>query len=187
MPPTIIHRDEIINTSFEIIRKDGWEAINARHIAKNIGSSTKPIFRIYKNMEALKSDLIDELNKYYNQFMELRISDENYLLTQGIAYIEFARIEGNIFNILFMHNTCIGQSIEEILNAEWNQKTLDNIIAITNCSQKEAKSIFRDVWLYSHGIATQIVANHLNITEKDSKSLMINAFRCFAFFSLKEE
>lgn len=42
--------------------------------------------------------------------MDHRITDENRLLSQGIAYIEFARSEKMIVNALFMSMTMAGRS-----------------------------------------------------------------------------
>ncbi|WP_444645270.1 TetR/AcrR family transcriptional regulator [Caproiciproducens sp. R1] len=181
MPPKpTTNKEAILNAAISIVRKEGMESVNARSIASALNCSTKPLFRIYENMDALKQDVIIQLNIYYNTFMEARMSDDNRLLSQGIAYIEFARQEKNIFNILFMNKTCAGKSIEEILDADWNQRSITNAKKITGLSLENARSLFRDVWLYSHGIATQIVSDDINLPHEEVISLMKNAFRRFS-------
>ena len=54
MPPkSKINKQDILTSSLEIIRKSGFEEVNARSIAKEMNCSTNPIFRVYKNMDEL--------------------------------------------------------------------------------------------------------------------------------------
>ena len=78
-------------------------------------------------MNELKKDIKIELDRYYNSFMDHRITDENRLLSQGIAYIEFARSEKMIFNALFMSMTMAGSSLQDIIHAEWNRASIENV------------------------------------------------------------
>lgn len=182
MPPKpTTSKEAILNAAISLVREQGMESVNARSIASVLNCSTKPLFRVYENMDALKQDVIAQLNIYYNTFMEARMSDSNRLLSQGIAYIEFARQEKNIFNILFMNKTCAGKSIKEILDAEWNQRSIMNAKEITGLNLENARSLFRDVWLYSHGIATQIVSDDINLPYEEVVNLIENAFNRFSF------
>ncbi len=109
MPPKpIVNKQDILNAAIQLVRENGMESINARSLAKIINCSTKPLFRIYKNMEELKKDILEELNNYYNNFMNSRMKDKNKLLNQGIAYIEFAQKEKSIFSTLFMSKAIKG-------------------------------------------------------------------------------
>ena len=112
--------------------------------------------------------------------MEARMSNDNRLLMQGIAYIEFARQEKNIFNTLFMSKACAGKSIKDILDADWNQLSILNAKEITGLSLENARNLFRDVWLYSHGIATQIVSDDIDLPYEEVITLIKNAFHRFA-------
>ena len=64
MPPkSKINKQDILTSSLEIIRKSGFEEVNARSIAKEMNCSTNPIFRVYKNMDELKEELIEEVEQ----------------------------------------------------------------------------------------------------------------------------
>ncbi|OZV11308.1 TetR family transcriptional regulator [Tissierella sp. P1] len=181
MPPKpLTNKEAILRAAISIVREQGMEGINARSIASALNCSTKPLFRVYENMEALKQDVITQLNIYYNTFMEARMSNDNRLLMQGIAYIEFARQEKNIFNTLFMNKACAGKSIKDILDADWNQLSILNAKEITGLSLENARNLFRDVWLYSHGIATQIVSDDIDLPYEEVITLIKNAFHRFA-------
>ena len=55
MPKQMTFTKEIVlNTTYELVRKEGINGINARKIAKQLNSSVHPIFRHFKDMEQLK-------------------------------------------------------------------------------------------------------------------------------------
>lgn len=181
MPPTpIITKQDILNAGIQLIRENGIRSVNARSLAKSLSCSTKPLFRIYKNMEELKKDIKKELDNYYNDFMEKNMTNENRLLSQGISYIEFARSEKMIFSSLFMNMTMAGSSLQDIIHAEWNRTSIENAKALTGLSTEKAEMLFINFWLYSHGIATQIVSNDIDIPLDLVKKLLKNAFNRFS-------
>lgn len=181
MPPKpSVNREEILDAAVSLVRLAGIDAVNARSLADKLDCSTKPLFRVYGNMDALKKDILARLDDCYNSFMARRIRPENRLLTQSIAYVEFARQEPNIFNTLFMNRTCQGKSTAEILDADWNQASILNAQEVTGLSGEQARGLFRDVWLYSHGVATQIVSNSIDLPQEEAVRLMQNAFDRFS-------
>lgn len=59
MPPTVrFTRDAVLHAACQLMRREGMEALNARAIAKELGGSTQPIFRLFTNMEDLHRELI---------------------------------------------------------------------------------------------------------------------------------
>ena len=58
MPPIPkISKEMILESSIDIIRKDGIENLNVRNIANKLSCSTQPIMYHYKNMDMLKEEL----------------------------------------------------------------------------------------------------------------------------------
>ena len=184
MPPKpIIDKNNVMEAAIQLVREKGMDSINARSLAKILGCSTRPLFRIYPNMNELKKDVKVELDRYYNTFMENRIDSENSLLSQGIAYIEFARREKMIFNALFMSMTMAGSSLQDIIHADWNRASIENVKKITGLSTSESEMVFINCWLFSHGIATQLVSNDISISFDKVTELMTNAFKKFSMDS----
>ena len=181
MPPKpIISKQDIINAAIQLVRENGINCINARSLANTLNCSTKPLFRIYKNMDELKGDIIAEMDAYYNSFMNSRMTEENRLLSQSIAYIEFARNEKMIFTTLFMNRTMAGLSLHDIIHAEWNQASIENAKTITGLPTDKAEMLFVNIWLYAHGIATQIVTNGIDMPLDSVTKLLISAFEKFS-------
>jgi Transcriptional regulator len=55
MPPKIkTTQEDIILAAIHLTRNGGWDSVNARSLAKELGCSTQPIFRAFGSMEELK-------------------------------------------------------------------------------------------------------------------------------------
>ncbi|GIM55546.1 hypothetical protein CAPN005_21930 [Capnocytophaga cynodegmi] len=64
---TTITKEIIIETAFEMVRREGFSVLSARNIAKKIGCSTQPIYWTYKNMDDLKSEVCQKALTYLPQ------------------------------------------------------------------------------------------------------------------------
>ena len=96
-----IQKEDILQASISIISHEGFNALNARKIAKKLGCSTQPLFYIYENMDVLKKDVIDEIVKIFDR--EVLKSETGQLEYKdiGINYIRFAKEEHELFKIMF--------------------------------------------------------------------------------------
>jgi len=55
--PKVFSREQVIDTAFNLIRKNGWGSVSARSIAKELGSSTMPIYSNMNSLEELEQEL----------------------------------------------------------------------------------------------------------------------------------
>ena len=56
-----VSKEQIIDAAVDVLRDDGFSAINARSVAKKLGCSTQPIYFSFKNMDELKAAVLAEL------------------------------------------------------------------------------------------------------------------------------
>jgi len=66
---TIIAQEVIIEAAFELVRKEGFEVLSARNIAKQIGCSTQPIYWCYKSMDEIKAEVCRKALPYLQNLM----------------------------------------------------------------------------------------------------------------------
>ncbi len=181
MPPkSELTKGKVMEGALSLVRECGAGALNARALAKRLHCSTQPLFRLYRNMEELKADLKQEMDKVYRQWMEEGIREENRLVTQGCAYVEFSRRERGIFQALFLDHCMAGSSLSEIADAPWNRRTVENAARIAGLSTEGARNLFLNVWLYSHGMASQLLSNEIDLPEEKVKELHEKAFAAFS-------
>lgn len=162
-----ISKDKIVKIAVKMVNDNGWDSVNARSLATSIGISTKPLYRLYSNMEEIKKDIYQEIAHQYDEFLTSRIDSKKALLTLCIAYVEFAQEYKNLFISLFLSNNLKWQSIENVLDEKWNQGTIINLVNKHGYSFEEAKNLFMNMWLYANGLATLIATNDIKIDEQE--------------------
>ena len=58
MPPKPkFTREEIVEKALELVAQGGEEALTARDLGQRLGSSARPIFTVFKNMEELQGEV----------------------------------------------------------------------------------------------------------------------------------
>jgi AcrR family transcriptional regulator len=173
MPPTPkIKKEAAIKAALDIVKNHGIDQLNARSIAKSLGCSTKPLFRLYQNMEDLKSDIYTKIDKIYDSFITERLDKDHMLFSQSVAFVQFAREEKNLFQAMFLSHTLDGKSLADVEQAEWNRETIRSVMLDKSVDSKTAGRIFIDMWLYSSGIAMQIATNDMKISDDEIKALL---------------
>ncbi|MBQ4584266.1 MAG: TetR/AcrR family transcriptional regulator [Bacilli bacterium] len=173
----LIDKTIIINSAVAMVKKNGWDSLNARSIAKEIGISTKPLYRLYKGMDEIKEDIYNEVYKQYDEFINKRVYNKNALVTLCVAYVEFANEYKNLFKCLFLSNNLHWKSIDDVLNEKWNQSTIISLVNKFGYSFEDAKSLFMHVWLYANGLATLVATNDLKIDSKDIIKRIIKIYK----------
>lgn len=63
--PKRITRETILQSAFTLLCKEGYEALNARSLARKMGCSTQPIYAAFGRMDALKKSLKELAEEKY--------------------------------------------------------------------------------------------------------------------------
>ena len=168
MPAVVeLSKDRIVKVAVKMVNESGWDSINARSLAARLEVSTKPLYRIYENMDEIKEDIYKEISRQYDEFLTSRIDSKKALLTLCIAYVEFALEYKNLFISLFLSNNLKWKSIENVLDEKWNQGTIINLVNKHGYSFEEAKNLFMNMWLYANGLATLIATNDITMDDQE--------------------
>ena len=172
-----LSKDYIVKVAVKMVNDKGWDSINARSLAKTLKVSTKPLYRIYKNMDEIKSDIYKEISYQYDEFITSRVDNKKALITLCIAYVEFAQEYKNLFISLFLSNNLKWKSLENDLDEKWNQSTIINLVNKHGYSFEEAKNLFMNMWLYANGLATLIATNEITIDEKEILVRLVKTYK----------
>ena len=160
MPPTVrFTRDAVLHAACQLMRREGMEALNARAIAKELGGSTQPIFRLFTNMEDLHRELILYVARQFQAHAEADMaqSDSPYiqLCTTSLLY---GRDEPELFKLLFMR--------DRVSEGQYSDQT--NFDLVINIIKKEtplddetALRFFERTWLFIHGLAVCIATKYI--------------------------
>ena len=161
MPPKFkFTREQIVAAALEVTRKNGITGLTARGLAAELGSSAKPIFGLFQNMEEVQREVVSAANTLYQSYIKKGMADNKFppYKASGIAYIQFAKEEKELFKLLFMRDRT-DEKIEE--NREEIRPILDLIMKNLGIDENEAYFFHLELLLYVHGIATMIATNYL--------------------------
>lgn len=160
MPPTVrFTRDAVLHAACQLMRREGIEALNARAIAKELGGSTQPIFRLFTNMEDLHRELILYVARQFQAHAEADMaqSDSPYIQL-CTTYLLYGRDEPELFKLLFMR--------DRVSDGEYSDQT--NFDLVFNIIKKEtplddetALRFFERTWLFIHGLAVCIATKYI--------------------------
>ena len=170
-------KENIIKKAVIMVNKNGWDSLTARDLAKALKISTKPLYRIYSNMDEIKNDLYKEIYKQYDEFITSRVDNKKALVTLCVAYVEFAKYYKNLFISLFLSDNLKWKSIDDVLNEKWNQGAIINLVNKQGYSFEEAKDLFMHIWLYANGLATLIATNKIFIEDKEIIVRIVKIFK----------
>lgn len=178
MPPKAkITKDMILNTVLKITRETGFETVNARSIANSLHCSTRPVFTCYENMEELKKEFLDFAYEFYTQYVKDYSSSVNTdpTLILPLSYIEFAAEETHLFKLLFINDMDLNMAEPKDFYKEIGNEEKAKVFShMTSIEETQAKNIFLDLFLYSHGIAVLTATGKLSLNRDDTEKMLSN-------------
>ena len=160
MPPKCrFTREQIIQAALELTAEKGIGALTARSLAQRLGSSAKPIFGLFTNMEEVQQEVLKAADQRYGQSIAQAMEAGKYppYKASGMAYIAFAQQEKPLFRLLFMRD----RTNEEKAAGEELEALLSLIRQNMGLSREEAYRFHMEMWIYVHGIATMIATAYL--------------------------
>lgn len=176
MPPKFrFTREEMITAALNLTRRAGLSALTARALATELGCSAKPIFGLFRNMEEVQHEVLLAAEGLYQQALENGIRSGRYppYKASGMAYIQFAREERELFRLLFMRDRS-GQVIAE--DRESIRPLLELIQKNLGVDEDTANLFHLEMWLYVHGIATMLATSYLNWDEAFISRALTDAY-----------
>lgn len=180
-----ISKEDIVNASVEIIRKEGLQNLNARRVAKQLGCSTQPIFYIYSNMDEIKNDALIEISKIFDTAMLKSNYDKPAYKDIGRNYIRFAKDEPILFKLLF--NSEINEEALCFIDLTGSSERIHETISNqTGLSKEEAKGFHLKMWLYVNGIANLVANNTCNFTDDEIDSLLGEQYISMLLFEIQK-
>jgi AcrR family transcriptional regulator len=173
----VITKDIILDVAFELARTEGIDNVTARKLAGHIGCSTQPIFRVYTNMNELYEDIyikaMESFNDYYDSYKSEVSTPFVHL---GLAYIDYAKVEGRLFRLLFQSEHRGGRGLFELLNGKSGavNKEIGKAVA-AGC--KNPSGLFMKMWIFIYGCACMVLTGDYDLTDEETVELLSDVFK----------
>lgn len=176
MPAKVRHpRESIIAAAVRLVRRSGPEALNARALAKEMGCSTQPIFRVFDSMEQIHAEVmrcaVDDYNARIQASAAMALPP--YKAT-GMAYIRFAMEEPVFFRMVFMRDRH-GQPPDPADDANMDY-VLATIMKVTGYTRDQALRFHHMIWIFVHGLAVLCATGYAAYTQDEISQLLTDQF-----------
>ena len=176
MPPKIrFGREDIVSAALEIVRREGIEGVNARTVAAELGCSTQPLFREFETMEQIKEETARlAMDMYARRVAEGAEREPISYKGTGMAYIDFARREPQLFKLLFMSNRT-GRPAPKIEDPSY-ELVISALMERISLSREQAKEFHLNMWVYVHGLAVMVATEYMNFTDEELSAMLSGQF-----------
>ena len=172
-----VSKEQIIDAAVDVLRDDGFSAINARSVAKKLGCSTQPIYFSFRNMDELKAALTERAIQMHTQRVRdsMRIhegSDSRYS-SYGMGFVKFAAEEKQLFRWLYLEGEQLGPYQNDVLTSE----VISVITEEFGCEEDVARRLHQDMVYFTYGLAILANTDHLHLTEAELREAFRREFR----------
>ena len=172
-----VSKDEIIDAAVEVLRDDGFSAVNARSVARKLGCSTQPIYFSFQSMDELKAALSERAIRMHTRRVRdsLRAHEGNdsRYSSYGMGFVRFAAEEKQLFRWLYLEGHQLGPYQNDVL--------LPEIIAVIveefGYSEEVARRFHQDMTYFTYGLAILANTDHLHLTETELREAFRREFR----------
>lgn len=174
-----ITKQNLQDAAINIVKTEGAEALTARRLAKEANCSTQPIFRVYSGMEELCEEVFDIVCGIYSEYCaNFPKSSDVPFVDLGLAYINFAQTNKELFKMLFVSDKRYGKSLYEILNGE-NGYVKEQISRAMAAGCKDGQGLFMKMWIFIHGSACMSITGDYDLDLEATKALLEDSERAF--------
>ncbi len=180
MPPKCkFTREEIIAAALGIAKEKGIEAVTARAVGEKLNSSSKPIFSVFENMEEVLEETLKAARAVYNEYIAQALASEQAFREVGAKYIEFSMREPKLFQMLFMSEQTEKRSALGILPMidDNYEGILESVKKGYGLDENTAKSLYRHLWIYTHGIASLIATGVCSFKPQEIGEMVSDVFK----------
>ena len=175
MPPKQKYSsDDVVESAFQIVRRHGWKGLSARAIAKELNSSTRPVYDYFQSMKHIEKEVVKKaLAAFVEHIGRDRTGDK--WLDQALGYVTFAANEKYLFR-------CINDEEHIKYQKEFAQKhwpALGDQLADDERFKdltKETMNRIRIVrWFLLHGLSFLIANGWMEFSEVEKTNLEENS------------
>lgn len=172
-----VSKDEILDAAINVLRDDGYSAINARSVAKKLGCSTQPIYFSFRNMNELKAALTERAIQMHTQrvrdSLRIHAGNDSRYSSYGMGFVKFAAEEKQLFRWLYLEGEQLGPYQNDMLLSEVIAVIVDEF----GYSEEVARRFHQDMVYFTYGLATLANTDHLHLTEPELREALRREFR----------
>lgn len=162
---TVLTKGVILNAAFEIVRKDGFEALSARSVARRLGCSVSPAYDTFGSMDGLKQEVAVKVQEEVNSMIYGYRKTGRPFFDLGLGYAYTAHAEPVLFRAFYSKNMP-GRKLDELPLNDRVMQVLRQELGDVDVPEEQLADIAVNTWIYVYGLASFIASGTLVYDEE---------------------
>lgn len=179
MPPKAKYtREEIIEAALDLAAERGIKALTARQLGAALGTSSRPIFTAFENMEEVLSEVRKAALSRFNEYAKKAEQFTPVFKQVGLQMILFACEQPKLYRLLFMSEKPEAQTFDDVFNnlGEIAALCVDVIQRDYELSYENAMLLFKQIWIYTYGVGALIATGMCRFTAEEIQDMLSSEF-----------
>lgn len=169
--PSTFTREAVLKAAIEVVRKDGEEALTARNIGKELGSSSRPLFTLYENMDAIRADVRREAVRQYCDLLSDCLDYLPAFKEYGLRLVHFGIKEYHLFRMIFFSpNLKLEDFGAPLLSCR------DAFISDYDLTKEQADRLISIAWTFVTGLATLVHTGAIHLSDQQISDTLSEQF-----------
>ena len=160
----ITTREAMVDRAFDLVRREGHDALTVRALAAELGCSTQPIMYQFPSLSELWELVYQRADAFHSEYL---LAGEG-ILDSGLRYVRFAATEPALFRFLFQSGHFDGASLQDMIRSPEAKPLLSTLGMASDDDQAVAAERFEALFVAVHGYAS-LIAN--NAMEFDAQAI----------------
>ena len=154
MPPKPKYtKEQIVEAAYELARREGIDAVMAREVGRQLGTTASPIFTVFSGMDELKQAVCDLARERCLADLSEAFDYRPAFKEFGLRWIRFAIREPHLYDLLFLRGMDERPSLlSDILN-DMSGRILGSIRESFGLDEAQARQLLNQMTVYASGLA----------------------------------
>lgn len=175
MPPKPkFTKEQITAAALELVSEKGLSALTARDLGDRLGSSARPIFTAFKNMEEVQQAVRDAARDRFESYAQKAVDYTPAFKQMGMQMLLFAREEPRLYELLFMKSDGTPHLLEEgyLSRDKAGVLALEMIQKDYGLEREDARKLFHHVWIFTFGIGALCATGMCSFSDEELNELL---------------
>lgn len=182
MPPKPkFTREQVISAALEIAAERGIESLTSRELGTALGSSARPIFTLFRNMEELYAEVRTAAIRLFEETAYKADDSLPPFKRVGMSMIRFATERPKLFGLLYMTGNGEKTDFDDMFLylGSIAQFCIETIERDYELDEEKAKELFRHLWIFTYGVGALIATGACSFTESEASHMLSREFLAY--------
>lgn len=179
MPPKAkFTKEEITEVALNLAAEKGLHSLTARELGAALGSSTRPIFTAFKNMEEVLLEVRKAALAKFEVYARRAMEFTPVYKELGVQMILFAAEQPKLYRLLFMSEKPEAQTFDDVFVNLGDMATLsvEVIQRDYELSYENAKLLFKHNWIHTYAIGALFATGVCRFSTSEIQDMLSREF-----------